>query len=77
MSTRTRAKFQCQSETRHSWSAEAKTFKFQAMYDPDLPEDQRFAKATPSGTLEILVDNPAVQYELGAYYYLDITRVED
>jgi hypothetical protein len=76
MSKQIRAKFQCQSETKYGWN-ESKTFKFQAMYDPDLPEDQRFAKATPSGTLEILVDNPTAQFEVGAYYYLDFTRVED
>lgn len=72
----TRAKFNCQSSTTHAWSADAKTYRFQAAYDPDLPEDQRFAKATPSGSLEILVDNPNVQFKLGANYYLDITPVE-
>ncbi|HEX3649578.1 MAG TPA: hypothetical protein VHV49_14225 [Pseudonocardiaceae bacterium] len=70
-----RAKFQCQSETRHAYNDEARTFRFQAMYDPSLPEDQRFAKATPTGHLEILVDNPAAQYEVGAFYYLDFTKV--
>ena len=72
----TRAKFQCQQETRHNgWNA--RTFRFQAIYDQGLvDEDRSFAKATPSGTLEIQVDNPNVQFELGAFYYLDLTKVE-
>lgn len=74
--TRIRAKFHCQSETKHSWSVEARTYRFQAAYDPDLPEDQRFAKATPTGSLEMLVDNPAAQFEVGMSYYLDFTPVE-
>lgn len=72
-----RAKFKCISETRSAYGIEgAKQYKFQAMYDATLPEDQRFAKATPSGSMEIFVDNPAAQFELGADYYLDFTKVE-
>lgn len=73
-----RAKFQCQSETRHHWSStDAKTYRFQAVYDQGLVEEDRsFAKATPSGTLEILVDNPNAQFEIGASYYLDFTKVD-
>lgn len=75
--TRTRAKFQCQSETRHHWNSEARTYRFSAVYDHGLvEEDASFAKATPTGTLEIQVDNPNVQFERGAYYYLDITKVD-
>lgn len=70
-----RAKFQCQSETRHAHT-EARTFKFQAMYDDSLPEDQRFAKYTPTGSLEIYVDNPAAQFQVGTQYYLDFTKVD-
>lgn len=75
MSQTIRAKFQCQSETRHHWNG-ARTYKFAPMYDNSIPEDQRFSKATPSGSLEILVDNPAAQYEVGAFYYLDFTKVD-
>lgn len=72
-----RAKFQCQSVTSHWWSAEAKTYRFQAIYDQGLAdEDRSFAKATPTGTLEIQVDNPNAQYEVGANYYLDFTKVD-
>lgn len=72
---RIRAKFQCQSETRHSWSSDAKTYKFAAAYDPNILEDESYAKATPTGSVEILVDNPAAQFTVGAYYYLDFTPV--
>lgn len=73
-----RAKFQCQSSTGHYWSVDAKTYRFQAIYDQGLAEEDRsFAKATPTGSLEIQVDNPNAQFEVGAFYYLDFTRVEN
>lgn len=48
-------------------------------YDDKIPEDRRFAKATPSGTLQMLVDNPsAVEFfELGKPYYLDFSPVPE
>lgn len=73
-----RAKFKCISETHHAYGQEgARQYRFQAQYDPNLPEDQRFAKATPSGTLEIHVDNPSAQFTLGADYYLDFVPVDE
>ncbi|MFP3564710.1 hypothetical protein [Paraburkholderia sp. SIMBA_030] len=70
-----RAKFQLQSVTAHAWSPTSKTLKFSAMYDTSIPEDQRFQKATPSGSFEMTVDNPAAleQFNLGEHYYFDIT----
>lgn len=35
-------------------------FKFTPQYDPTVPEDQRFAQATPTGELSMQVDNPPV-----------------
>ena len=57
----------------------ARSLKFTPQYDPTLPEDQKFAKATPSGELSMYVDNPAAlaQLELGKAYYLDLTPVPD
>lgn len=68
-----RAKLQLQSVTQHAWSADAKTLKFGVQYDASIPEDQKFCKATPSGSIEIQVDNPAAvaQFELGKFYYVD------
>lgn len=75
-----RAKFRCTGYTTTRWGAQADpthAYEFQAMYDPDQPEDERFAKATPSGSLKFVVDNPAVNFEPGRAYYLDITPAEE
>lgn len=50
---------------------------FEPRYDDNLPEDQRFFKATPSGRLDIVVDNPTVLADLnvGDYVYIDITKI--
>lgn len=50
-----------------------RTYEFSATYDPDVPEDQRYALATPYGQLTIQVDNPAVSFVPGQQYYLDFT----
>ncbi len=76
MSARIRAKFRCISETTNCFNPDSRIVKFMAMYDPDIPEDQRFATATPSGTLEMTVDNPAARFEVGQFYYLDFTPVD-
>jgi hypothetical protein len=73
----TRAKFRCLNETRTRYSSDdsgQRTYNFSALYDPAQPDDQRYAKATPAGELKITVDNPAVQFQPGTAYYLDITR---
>jgi hypothetical protein len=54
-----------------------RTFKFNATYDTSVPEDQRYALATPTGELRIQVDNPAVSFTPGKSYYLDFTEVEE
>lgn len=32
-----------------------------AVYDENLPEDQKYATATPNGRIEMMVNNPAVK----------------
>jgi len=51
---------------------------FRCTYDPSLKEDQSFAKATPSGFVEMTVDNPVVasQLVIGKAYYVDFTPIE-
>jgi hypothetical protein len=87
-----RAKFRCQSvemtsekpvvQTRYvgGESTEAtvwpRTFRFQAVYDMSVPEDQRYATATPYAELKMNVDNPAVSFEPGQCYYVDFTPAE-
>jgi hypothetical protein len=59
--------------TRLTWP---RNYEFTAVYDQNVPEDQRYCEATPSGQVTIRVDNPAVEFVPGRYYYLDFTPVE-
>ena len=53
-----------------------RTVELMAVMDNDTAENQRFAQSTPSGTLKMQVDNPAVNLKPGTDYYLDITEVQ-
>jgi hypothetical protein len=46
-------------------------------YDTSIPEDQRYAKATPSGEIRLQIDNPAASEYLtpGEQFYVDFTAV--
>jgi hypothetical protein len=46
-----------------------------AVHDPEIPEDRRFSDATPSGTLNLMLKNPAFVIEPGKSYYLYIEEV--
>jgi len=73
-----RAKFQVSSVTNHAgWGG--KTVVLSPQYDMAIPEDQRYAKATPSGKIEMTIDNPpaADQLKLGEFFYVDFTPVAD
>lgn len=74
---KTRCKFLVTAITRTNWSPTGATLKLDTVYDSTIPEDQRFAKATPSGHIEISVDNPAaVEFlELGKAFYVDFVPV--
>lgn len=52
-----------------------RTFEFQAQYDESVPEEQRYARATPSGTITMTVDNPAVSFRPGTLYVLEFTEM--
>ena len=56
-------------------------FMFTPQYDPDLPEDQRFSKATPTGEFKMTVDNPPVAdflaKSIGQQFYFDIEMAEE
>lgn len=69
-----RAKFQLIEIANTLWGA--RRLKYAAMYDTTIPEDQRFQKATPSATIEMLLDNPEVEVALGDYYYVDFNKIE-
>lgn len=74
-----RARFRCTHETIKTWGPTPeqaiRSYEFSAVYDDGTPENQRFAKATPSGSLTIQVDNPDVTFKPGGLYHLDITPV--
>lgn len=75
-----RAKFRCMFETHKKWGPQddqvTRSYEFAAVYDEKTPENQRFATATPSGSLTIAVTNPAVRFEPGKFYYLDFTEAD-
>lgn len=75
----TRAKFTLQSIT--SYGGQGRELRFMASYSPELPEDQRFAKASPSGDMRIMIDNPVALAEfegkIGKAFYLDMVEVPE
>jgi len=77
--TKIRCKFAC-TDKRPSYEGATDnfTFKFEARYHPETPEDERFAKWTPSGKMEVTISNPAAlaAIEVGKAYYLDLIPVE-
>lgn len=72
-----RAKLTVTSITDHH-NMSGKTIKFACVYDPAIPEDRRFCEATPSGSMELYVTNPAAieQFAKGKSFYVDFTPVE-
>jgi hypothetical protein len=68
-----RAKFRC-TEIKLMYGTTIK-YTFTPQYQPDVPEDQKYEKATPQGELWMVVDNPAATFELGQDYYLDLVAV--
>lgn len=75
-----RAKFKCMHYTQHAGYKAgvrgSREFHFEAVCADEVPENQRFHKATPSGKLSMWVDNEAVDFEPGKSYYLDFTPAD-
>ena len=72
----TRAKFHCYSVTQYPGGAA--DVKLGVIYDPHgNEEDRNFTKATPSGEINMRIDNPAaaVQFAPGKSYYVDFNEV--
>lgn len=78
-----KAKFMLTSHTHsgHGPDWHGHEFTFTPQYDPNIAEDQRFNKASPTGKLTIMVDNPPVaEYwarQVGKQFYLDLTPADD
>lgn len=70
----TRAKFSCTSVKKSPYGEEISLW---ALYSNNK-EDNQFAAATPSGTMSMMVSNPAVFgfFQEGKQYYLDISPAE-
>jgi hypothetical protein len=51
---------------------------FNTLYDPEVPEDERFCKTTPSGYMTMWVTNPVAieAFKIGKKFYVDFTEVE-
>lgn len=58
-------------------TSEAKRMVFETRYDNAIEEDRALTKLTPSGRLDVIVDNPAVtsQFAVGDVVYVDITKI--
>lgn len=72
-----RAKFRCTSVTNHEGHNDNKseTVKLCAANGPKDTANAQWSKWTPSGTLEMTINNPEAQgkFEPGKYYFLDIS----
>lgn len=57
-------------------SVEGGKVTMSAVHDNKTPENERFTKATPSGKLEMTIDNPSALdfFEKGKSYYADFTQ---
>lgn len=54
-----------------------KTIVLQPQYDQQIAEDVSFSKATPSGRMEMQIDNPdaIAAMPVGTVFYVDFTPV--
>lgn len=70
-----RAKFRVDKVAKTAWGGTEITVSPQ--YDMSIPEDRRFQKATPSGSITLYIDNPPAAdfLKLGEYFYVDMTAV--
>ena len=71
-----RGKFKCSEKTVYDSHPDFAKLVFRAVCQDETPENQRFHEATPSGQLEMMVNNPAAvsQFAVGKSYYLDFTE---
>ena len=71
---RARCKFTVQSVCDEGWS---KTIKLRTEYDESIEEDQKFSVSTPSGELEFVLNNPALDgfFEPKKQFYVDLIPV--
>lgn len=75
-----RAKFSCESVTKFGYGSEQVKLRAVGPKTGEIlnAENASFSKATPSGTLEMTIDNPEAQgfFKPGGEYYLDFSAPE-
>ncbi|HRK36261.1 MAG TPA: hypothetical protein PLJ47_16815 [Candidatus Hydrogenedentes bacterium] len=73
-----RGKFIVTSHKLHN-NTDARTVYLSAVHGSDVPEDVNFAKYTPSGQIEMYIDNPSAvaQLEIGKAFYVDFMAVPE
>lgn len=73
-----RGKFKVQRITRDAWNPEGGIVKLEAVYT-GTPEDNTYSAATPCGSIEMTVTNPAAyeKLSLGKSFYVDFTPVDE
>lgn len=73
-----RAKFKCHAI--EVFEGGSRTVKLSAVYgSSDKPANVEWSKATPSGSLQMNITNPAAyeQFEVGKEYFLDFSLAAD
>lgn len=73
-----RGKFTVSSVTNLSATSTYVNVKLRAVYS-NSPEDNSYSAATPSGSIEMTITNPAAveQLPIGAQFYVDFTAVTE
>lgn len=79
MNRKIRAKFNCDSVGDDGYN---ETVNLSAVYgndDKDNEENNQFAEATPSGSIEMVISNPSAKgfFKTGNNYYLDFSEAPD
>lgn len=76
---RIRAKVQVMEQKVSHWDGgRQKTIVAHCVHATEIPEDQRFAEATPSGRVELLVKSDVAEhFPLGKQFYVDFIPVEE
>lgn len=72
-----RGKF-CVIGVTHGVDPTVKNVKLNAVYDDGTPENQRYSRWTPAGTIEMQISNPSASdvFVPGKEFYVDFTPVE-
>lgn len=73
----TRCKFVCTAIEPQPYSDSSKV-TLEARYCPEVPDDVRFTKATPWGSMSVGISNPEALklFEVGKAYYVDVVPAQ-